>query len=109
MGAGERVAALRRARERQVRIEAATTRAVNAQASVARAVEAKEAAIRRCDERVAAAEVRAEVETAGLAQICASAEAAAEILGRSAREVRRVVKSVRERNTGTGAHDVIGT
>lgn len=102
MGASERVAALRRARERQVRIEAATSRTMKAHASVQHAVEAKGRAIERYDERVARAEALAAAETAELARICGSAEAAAEILGWSVRELRRVVKSDRERRTVAG-------
>lgn len=99
MGASERIAALRRARERQARIEAATTRTVKAQASLTRAVEAKALAIERYDERVADAEEACAGEIAELARICRSAEAAAEILGWSVGELRRVVKAERERRT----------
>ncbi|HEY3558880.1 MAG TPA: hypothetical protein VGL05_15520 [Kribbella sp.] len=99
MGASERVAALRRARERQARIEAATTRTINAQTSLNRAVEAKAVAMQRYDERVADAEAAWIAEIADLARICRSAEAAAEILGWSVRELRRVVKAEREQRT----------
>ncbi|TCC38882.1 hypothetical protein [Kribbella speibonae] len=99
MGASERVAALRRARERQARIEAATTRTIKAQASLDRAVEAKALAIERYDERVADAEAMCAAEIAELARVCRSAEAAAEILGWPVRELRRVVKSERERSS----------
>ena len=99
MGASERVAALRRARERQLRIEAATTRAVKAQASLGRAVEAKANAIERYDERVADAEASCAAEAAELVRVCRSAEVAAEILGWPVRELRRVVKVERERRT----------
>lgn len=101
MSASERVAALRRARERQARIESATARTVKAFTNLERAVEAKVQAIERYDERVAQAEAMSESETAELARVCGSAEAAAEILGLSARSVRRVVKSDRERRAST--------
>jgi hypothetical protein len=97
MGANERVAALRRARERQAKIESATTRTVKAQTSLDRAVEAKALAIERYDARVAEAEALWAAEVAELALVCRSAEAAAEILGRPVRELRRVVKTERER------------
>jgi hypothetical protein len=97
MGASERVAALRRARERQARIEAATGRAIRAQASLDRAVEAKALAIERYDERIATAEAFSATETAELARVCGSAEAAAEILGCSVRDLRRVLKAEKER------------
>ena len=97
MGASERVAALRRARERQAKIEAATDRTIKARASVDRAIEAKVNAIERCDERVADAEAAWAAETAELARVCRSAEVAAEILGWSVSELRRIVKSVRGR------------
>jgi hypothetical protein len=97
MGASERVAALRRARERQTRIEAATARTMKAQESLNRAIEAKALAIERYDERVAKAQASWAAETAELAGVCGSAEAAAEILGCSVGELRRVVKAERER------------
>lgn len=100
MGASERVEALQRARQRQARIEVATTRTIRAHASVDRAIEAKAAAIERYDERVATAEALSAAETAELARVCGSAEAAAEILGCSVRDIRRIVKADRERRTG---------
>jgi hypothetical protein len=103
MGASERVAALQRARRRQARIEAATARAIRAQASLDRAIEAKAHAIQRYDERVASAEATSDAEAADLAKVCGSAEAAAEILGWSVAELRRVVKTHRERRAQTAA------
>jgi hypothetical protein len=97
MGASERAAALRRARDRQARIEAATAGVVAARGNVVRAGEAKAQAMQRHDERIAAAELLCESETTRLAKACASAEAAAEILGISQREVRRMVKAERTR------------
>ena len=97
MGASERVAALRRARERQARIEAATTRTLKAQTLLERAVEARSVAIERFDERVAEAEAARAAEIADLARTCRSSEAAAEILGWSVQELRRVLKADRER------------
>lgn len=97
MGASERIAALRRARERQARIESATTRTIRARTSLDRAVAARASAIERYDERVADAEAAWTAEIAELARTCRSAEAAAEILGWSVRELRRVVKAEQER------------
>jgi hypothetical protein len=97
MGASERIAALRRARERQARIESATLRAMKAQASLDRTVEAKAHAIERYDERVADAEALSAGEIADLARVCGSAEAAAEILGWTVVDVRRVIKAAKER------------
>jgi hypothetical protein len=96
MSGSERVAALRRARQRQARIEAATGRAIRAHAAVNRAIRARDAAAQRHDERVAKAEASASSDTAELARVCGSAEAAAEILGWSTREIRRVVKAQSE-------------
>jgi hypothetical protein len=101
MGASERVAALRRARERQARIEAATGRTIRAQTSLARAVEAKALAIERYDERIATAEESSATETAELAKVCGSAEAAAEILGCSVRDLQRVLKAEKERRAAS--------
>jgi hypothetical protein len=103
MGASERVAALRRARQRQARVEAATARTIKAHASLDRAVEAKAAAIERYDERVAHAEAVSSAETAELARVCGSAEAAAEILGWPVQDVRRIVKAENERRAAKGA------
>src|SRR4051794_28380739 len=102
MGASERVAALRRAGGRKTRKEGGTGRAIRVQASLDRAIEAKALAIERYDERVADAEAVSAAETAELAKVCGSAEAAAEILGMSVRELRRVVKADRERRADTG-------
>lgn len=100
MGASERVAALQRARQRQARIEAATARTIRAYASLDRAIEAKARAVEHHEERLANAEAASTFETAELARVCGSAEAAAEILGWSVRDVRRVLKSENERRTG---------
>ena len=96
MSGSERVAALRRARQRQARIEAATARAIRAHAAVERAIKARAAAAEEHDERVVRAEAGASADTAELARVCGSADAAAEILGWSTREVRRVVKAEAE-------------
>jgi hypothetical protein len=56
-------------------------------------------AAERHDDRVARAEALSESETADLARACGSAEAAAEILGWSARDVRRILKAEIERGT----------
>jgi hypothetical protein len=101
MAGSDRVAALRRARQRQARIETATARAIRAQVNVSRAVKAREASAERHDERVRRAEESAASETAELARVCGSADAAAEILGWTTREVRRVVKAEAERQSPT--------
>jgi hypothetical protein len=91
MAARERVAALKRARERQRRIEEQTARTVRAYAAAERARLARQRLIERADQRVAEAIELATTETARLAATCGSSEAAAEILGLEAREVRRAV------------------
>jgi hypothetical protein len=96
VSASDRIAALQRARQRQARIEAATGRAVRAHAAVERAVSARQTAAERHDDRVTRAQSAASADTAELARVCGSAEAAAEILGWSTREVRRVVKAESE-------------
>ncbi|WP_344183042.1 hypothetical protein [Kribbella lupini] len=87
------MAALQRARQRQARIEAATGRAVRARAALERANRSRELAIERHDEKVVGAEVASVREAAELAKVCGSTEAAAEILGLSLREMRRLLKS----------------
>lgn len=93
MGGSERVAALKRARQRQARIEAATGRAVRARTALERANRSRELAIERHDEKVANAEATSVREAAELSKVCGSAEAAAEILGLSLRDMRRLLKS----------------
>jgi hypothetical protein len=97
MTASHRVAALRRARQRQARIEVATARAIKALGALDRAIIAKQVAAERADERVARAEAGSRSETAELVRACGSAEAAAEILGWSVREVRKTIKAEDER------------
>jgi hypothetical protein len=100
-----RVAALRRARQRQVRIESATARATRAQTALERAIKVRQLAAERHDERVRAAEAASAVEVVELARVCGSTEAAAEILGRPVQDVRRVLKSEHERSTATSEAD----
>ena len=96
-----RVAALRRARQRQARIESATARATRAQAALDRAIKAREQSAERHDERVREAEVASAAEVVQLTRVCGSTEAAAEILGRTVRDIRTVLKSERERSSAT--------
>lgn len=108
MGANERQAALRRARQRQAKIVAATARAVKAHLSLSRAAEARTSAMRRHDELVEAAEIRSAIEAALVVEVCGSVDAAAEILGWGARELRQAVKSATERQEDSGASDAPG-
>ncbi|GAB2615004.1 hypothetical protein GCM10027269_84400 [Kribbella endophytica] len=87
------MAALQRARQRQARIEAATGRAVRARAALERANRSRELAIERHNEKVIGAQAASIREAADLAKVCGSTEAAAEILGLSLREMRRLLKS----------------
>lgn len=89
MGGSERVAALKRARQRQARIEAATGRAVRAGIALERAKRSRELAIERHDEKVAASEAASVREAVELSKVCGSTEAAAEILGLPVKEMRR--------------------
>ena len=91
MAGRDRVAALQRARQRQRKIEEQTARAVRAHAATARAQDARARAIEKADQRVMEATEAAIHETAHLAAICGSAEAAAEILNLELREVRRAL------------------
>lgn len=96
-----RVAALRRARQRQARIESATARATRAQAALDRAIKAREQSAERHDERVREAEAASAAEVVQLVRVCGSTEGAAEILGRTVRDIRRVLKSEDERSSAT--------
>jgi hypothetical protein len=93
MAGRDRVAALKRARERQRRIEEQVARAVRAYGAAERARAARERVIERADRRVSDATELAARETARLAATCGSAEAAAEILELDVRDVRRAVAS----------------
>ncbi|WP_328992752.1 hypothetical protein OG394_00750 [Kribbella sp. NBC_01245] len=103
MGGNERLAALKRARERQRRIEAATARAIRAQTTVQRAVKTREASARKHDEKVNAAEQAVASAAADLARTCGSSDAAAEILGWSTRELRRITRTAVTPNAIRGA------
>ena len=94
MGGNERLAALKRARERQRRIEPATARAIRAQAAVERAAKARDASAHKHNEKVNATEQAVASAAADLRRICGSSEAAAEILGWSTRELRRITKTI---------------
>ena len=99
MAGRDRVAALKRARERQRRIEEQTSRTVRAFRAADRARAARERAVERADQHLHDAIAAATAETARLADICGSVEAAAEILGIEAREVRRAAGTVEKRPT----------
>lgn len=94
MAGRERIAALKRARERQRRIEEQVIRTVRSYAAAERARAARAHAIERADQRVAVATGRVIRETALLVEVCGSAEAAAEILDVDIRQVRRAASAV---------------
>lgn len=91
----DRVAALRRARERQHLIEQAATRAVKAQTAVKRAQQARQAALQKADARVREAQQTWAEEIAGLAAVAGSPVIAADILGISQREAQRASSEAR--------------
>lgn len=93
----ERVAAVRRARERQTRIEAATVRVARAQALVQRRRATRDRVLAAAAARVAAAEAAVAGEISTLVSACGSTAYAAEILDLPERDVRRC------QSHGTGA------
>lgn len=87
----DRVAGVRRARERQSRIEAATVGVARAQARLERQQAARERARAEADSRVAGAEDALTREIGVLVDACGSTAYAAEILGMEERDVRKAV------------------
>lgn len=101
MSSRERVAALRRARERQSRIEAATTRVARAQQRVERAKTRRQRALESSDSRVAEAEIELAREVEALVTCCGSRGYAAEILELNEREIRKTVSRAQRGSQGT--------
>jgi hypothetical protein len=90
MASRERIAALRRARERQTRIETATTRVSRTQVRVEQAKSRRQRALESADSRVAEAELELAREVKALVTSCGSIEYAAEILELNERDVRKM-------------------
>lgn len=93
MAGRDRIAALKRARERQRRVEEQVTRTVRAYTSADRARTNRERVIERADQRLVDASSLAMHETARLVTVCGSIDAVAQILDLDVREVRRAVSA----------------
>lgn len=93
MAGRDRIAALKRARERQRRVEEQVTRTVRALTSADRARVNRERVIERADQRLADATSIAMHETAQLVSVCGSIDAVAQILDLDVREVRRAIST----------------
>ncbi len=96
MAGRDRVAAVRRARERQARIEAAALRIANSQRKLQRARGLRQRALEQAEARVAAREHDVEVEVNLLVEACGSPGYAAEVLELPERQVRQMAKRAKE-------------
>ena len=107
MAGRDRIAAVRRARERQARIEVATTRVAQAQRRVEQADSRRQRALDSANARLADTELALAREIEALVTSCGSAGYAAEILGLDERQVRKITRRVQRNgavdNPSTGA------
>jgi hypothetical protein len=96
MAGRDRVAAVKRARERQARVEAVAVRVAKAQRRVDQASARRQRALEVADARVA--EVRDEYsrEVHALVDTCGSIGYAADVLGLSERDVRTMIRRAKK-------------
>ena len=90
MASRDRIAAVRRARERQARIEAATTRVAQAQRRVEQAESRRQRTLDSATARLADTELDLAREIEALVTSCGSTGYAAEILGLDERQIRKM-------------------
>ena len=93
MSGRDRVAAVKRAREMQVRIEAATVRVAHSQRRAERARDQRRRSLDVADAKVADRDREVDAAVGLLADACGSTRYAAEVLGLPERQVRRMVKN----------------
>ncbi len=99
MASRDRIAAVRRARERQARIEAATTRVAQAQRRVEQAETRRQRTLDSANARLADTELDLACEIEALVTSCGSTGYAAEILGLDERQIRKMTTRA-QRNGG---------
>jgi hypothetical protein len=101
MASRDRIAALKRARERQSRIETATTRVSRSQRRVEQSRAHRQRALEAADLKVSEAELELARQVNALVTCCGSTEYAAEILELKERDIRKMTVRA-QRN---GSHD----
>lgn len=102
MSGRDRVAAVKRARERQARIEEALARVTKAQRRAEQAWAQRQRSLEAAEAKVASAEDRVACDIAALATICGSTAYVAEVLGFSERQVSRLISRGRKQAEATG-------
>jgi hypothetical protein len=105
MASRDRIAAVKRARERQARIETATTRVSRAQRRVEQSRARRQRALEAADSKVSDAELELAREVNALVTCCGSTEYAAEILELDQRAVRKMTAQA-QRNDRRATTDV---
>jgi len=96
MAGRDRIAAVKRARERQARVEAAVVRVTGAQRRVEQSAGRRQRAIDAADAKLSDLEDQYAREVEALVDTCGSVPYAAEVLGVDEREVRRTLKRARD-------------
>jgi hypothetical protein len=97
MAGRERIAAVKRARERQARVEAAAVRVAKVQRRVDQAAIRRQRAIDAADARLGQLEDEYSREVHALVDTCGSLGYAAEVLGLGERAVRRALRRAKDR------------
>jgi hypothetical protein len=92
MSGRNRIAAVKRAREKQARIEAATVRVAQSQQGAERARDQRRRSVEMADAKVADREREVDTEVGLLVDVCGSTRYAADVLGLPERQVRQMVK-----------------
>lgn len=104
MSGRDRIAAVKRAREKQARIEAATVRVAHAQQRAERAKDQRRRSVEMADAKVADREREVGTEVGLLVDVCGSTRYAADVLGLSEQQVRKMVKRTsQDRCAGDGS------
>ncbi len=106
MAGRDRIASVRRARERQARIEVVTTRVARAQRRVEQAEIRRQRTLDAANEKLADTELDLAREVDSLVTSCGSTEYAAEILGLDERQVRKL--TTRAQRTGRADNQIDG-
>ena len=99
MASRDRIAAVKRARERQNRIEAATVRVAKAQDAVSRAEARRNRAVESAEAAIDRANLNVAREVDALVDGCGSVCYAADILQISERRVRKMLANLRRHET----------
>lgn len=96
MAGRDRIAAVKRARERQARVEAVAVRVAKVQRRIDQATARRQRAIDAADARLVELGDEHAREVNALADTCGSINYTAEVLGLGERDVRRAIKRAKE-------------